>query len=64
MPLGDDKHKLIYEEMVNIIGADYISDDLAAVQAYSRDFYAVSSMRRRNLPEFVVLPEGLRMCNK
>ena len=56
MPLGDDKHELIHDEMVNIIGADYVSDDPAVAQAYSRDFYAVSTLRRRNLPEFVALP--------
>ncbi len=27
MPLGDDKHKLIYEELINILGSDYVSDD-------------------------------------
>ena len=26
MPSGDDKHKLIYEELVNILGSDYVSD--------------------------------------
>jgi len=56
MPLGDDKHKLIYDELVNILGADYVSDDPAVTQAYSRDFYAVSTLRRGNTPEFIVLP--------
>jgi len=56
MPLVDEKHKLIYDEMVNIIGTDYVSDDPAVMQAYSRDFYAVSTLRRRNLPEFIALP--------
>ena len=37
MPLGDDKHKLIYNEMVNILGADYVSDDPAVMEAYSRE---------------------------
>jgi len=55
MPLGDEKHKLIYEEMVNILGSNHVSDDPAVTQAYSRDFYAVSSLRRRS-PEFIVLP--------
>ncbi len=27
MPLGDDKHKLIYEELINILGSDYVSHD-------------------------------------
>jgi len=57
MPLGDEKHKLIYDEMVNILGTDYISDDPAVTQAYSRDFWAVGVPRRQS-PEFVVLPGG------
>ena len=52
---GDEKHKLIYDELVNILGADYVSDDPAVTQAYSRDFYAASVLRRQR-PEFIVLP--------
>jgi glycolate oxidase len=55
MLLGDEKHKLIYGELVNILGADYVSDDPAVTQAYSRDFYAASVLRRQS-PEFIVLP--------
>jgi len=55
MPLDDEKHKLIYNEMVNILGPDYVSDDPAVTQAYSRDCYAVSILRQRS-PEFVVMP--------
>ncbi len=55
MPLGDEKHNLIYNEMVNILGPNYVSDDPAVTQAYSRDCYAVSTLRRRS-PEFIVLP--------
>ena len=55
MPLGDEKHKLICDKLVNVLGAEYVSDDPAVTQAYSRDFYAVSTLRRRS-PEFVVLP--------
>ena len=57
MPLGDERHKLIYDEMVNILGADHVNDDPAVLQAYSRDFYAASVMRRNEgIPEFIVLP--------
>ena len=59
MPLGDEKHKLIYQEMVNILGANYVSDDPAVMETYCRDFYAVSVLRRRT-PEFVVLPGSTR----
>ena len=42
MPLGDENHKLIYEELVNILGPDFVSDDSAVTQAYSRDFPSLS----------------------
>jgi len=44
----DEKHRLIYNELVNALGADYVSDDPAVTQAYSRDFYAVGSLYRRS----------------
>lgn len=56
MPLGDEKHKLIYAELVNVLGPDYISDDPAVTQAYSRDFFAASVLQRQNSPEFIALP--------
>ncbi len=55
MALGDEKHKVIYDELVNILGRDYVSDDPGVTGAYSRDFYAMSTLRRRS-PEFIVLP--------
>ncbi len=55
MPLVDEKHKLICDEMVNILGADYVSDDSAIAEAYSRDCYAASVLHKQS-PEFVVLP--------
>lgn len=55
MTTGDEKHKLIYNELVNILGRDYVSDDPGVNEAYSRDFYAMSTLRRRS-PEFIVLP--------
>ena len=55
MPLGDDKHKQMYEELVNILGSRYVNDDPAVMQAYSRDYYAVGILRRRR-PEFVLMP--------
>ena len=70
MPLGDDKHELIYDEMVNILGLNYVSNDPAVTRAYSRDCYAVSTLRRRS-PEFIVLPGStedmqqiLRLANR
>ena len=56
MPLGDEKHKLIYKELVNVLGFDYVADGAAIVRAYSRDMFAVSVLRRKRGPEFIVLP--------
>ncbi len=36
MPLGDEKHSLIFYELVNIFGSDYVSDDRVVVEAYTR----------------------------
>ena len=33
MPVGDDNHKLIFNELVNILGPEYVSDD-PPVKAY------------------------------
>jgi len=55
MPLDDEKHKLIYDELVNVLGSRHVSDDPAVMEAYSRDCYAASVIRRRS-PEFIVLP--------
>ncbi|GAH62253.1 unnamed protein product, partial [marine sediment metagenome] len=70
MPLNNDKHGIIYGELVNILGSDYVSDDLGVLQAYTRGFYAASVLRSR-MPEFVVLPSStedvqlvLRLANR
>ncbi|MFC2018796.1 FAD-binding oxidoreductase [Chloroflexota bacterium] len=55
MPLGDEKHKAIYRVLVDILGSEYVSDDVAVMQAYSRDCYAAAVLKRRR-PEFVALP--------
>jgi len=53
MPYGDEKHKLIYDELVNILGVDNVSDDPALATAYTSDWTTFSSELK---PEFVVLP--------
>ena len=70
MPLGDERHRLIYEELVNVLGEDNISDQPAIMQTYSRDYTAWSTSVRRR-PEFVVLPgstediqEIIRLANR
>jgi len=55
MPLGDEKHKLIYDELVNILGSDYVSDDPAVMEAYKRESQTPTFLIRGK-PEFIVLP--------
>jgi len=50
---GLDKHKLIYEELVNILGPRYVSDDRGIREAYGRERPLLTSKGRA---EFVVLP--------
>jgi len=55
MPLGDEKHKLIYDELVNILGSEYVSDDRGVMEAYSRESQSLSFLTRGRY-EFVALP--------
>ncbi len=55
MPLGDEKHKLIYDELVNILGSDYVSDDRAIMETYTRESQA-PSFATRGRAEFIVMP--------
>ena len=55
MPRDDEKHTRIFKGLVDILGERYVADDLAVMQAYSRDYYAAGVLRRR-VPEFVVVP--------
>lgn len=55
MPLGDEKHKLIYDALVNILGPEYVSDDPGVVEAYGRESQA-PSFRTKIRPEFIALP--------
>ena len=55
MPLGDEKHRLIYDELVNILGSDYVSDDRAVMEAYTRESQAPGFVTRGRA-EFIVMP--------
>ncbi len=55
MPLGDEKHRRIYEELVNILGGDYVSDDRAVMEACSRESQTPTFITRGR-PEFIVMP--------
>ena len=55
MPLGDNKHKLIYDELVNVLGSDYVSDDPAVMESYNRESQTPTFLMRGK-SEFVVMP--------
>jgi hypothetical protein len=55
MPIGDAKHQLIYKELVNILGDDYVDDDPAIMEAFSRESQ-LSIAKSKNRCEFIVLP--------
>ena len=70
MPGGDEKHRLIYRELVNILGQEYVSDDPGVMEAYSRESQTPSFLTRGRF-EFVVLPgntqevrEIVRLANR
>jgi len=51
----DEKHKLIYDELVNILGPDYVLDDPAGLLAYTRDWtWIVAGTMQK--ADFVVMP--------
>jgi len=55
MPLGDDKHRLIYKELVNILGPDHVSDDRGVLVTYTRESQTPSFVTKGRA-EFVVMP--------
>jgi glycolate oxidase len=50
-----DSHSLILEELRGAVGADYVSDDPAIMQAYSRTGWAYGRKNQRK-PDSIVLP--------
>ncbi len=54
MPLGDEKHNQIYQELINILGPDYVEDDLAVMEAFYRDGLTPQFLSRGRA-EFIVL---------
>jgi len=55
MPPGDEKHSLIFDELVNILGAGYVSHDPAVMEAYRRESQAPFFQTKRRA-EFIVMP--------
>jgi len=56
MPRGDEKHKLIYEALVDVLGPDYVSDDPAVMESFYRDYATMRSVVKENRMEFITLP--------
>lgn len=55
MPLGDQKHELIYQELVKILGSDYVSNDPAITQCYTRESQSPGFTTKKQA-EFIVIP--------
>ena len=51
----DENHKVIYDELINTLGPDYVLDDPAALFAYTRD-YTENFIGQMPRPDFVVMP--------
>jgi len=51
----DDKHRRIFEELVDIVGPNYVADDPGVCEAYCRD-YLSGNLMTKGRAEFVVLP--------
>jgi glycolate oxidase len=51
----DDKHKLIYDELINILGNENVYDDPGGLFAYTRD-YTDNYMKPMPRADFVVMP--------
>ena len=57
--MGDNKHAMIYEALVNVLGAENVSDDISVMQAYCRDWMPESTINPTP-PDFVALPETVK----
>ncbi|MEW6142450.1 MAG: FAD-binding oxidoreductase [Chloroflexota bacterium] len=55
MPHGDEKHTVILRELQAMLGTEFVSDDPAMLEAYSRESQT-PSFQTRGRYEFVVLP--------
>ena len=55
MPIGDETHALIYDELANMLGPEYVTDDPAIIEAYSRESQTPSFLTRGRA-EFIILP--------
>lgn len=64
MRIQDEKHIEILEALVNILGAENVSDDPAAMEAYSRDYSWRTVLLGGQGPEFVVMPSGTEDIRK
>lgn len=56
MPRGDEKHKRIYDALVDALGQDYVSDDPVIMEAFSRDAMTPYHLTKGKRYEFIALP--------
>ena len=57
--MGKDKHETIKQALVDLLGAENVSDDKAIMEAYTRDFLPPGVIDHFP-PEFVALPENTK----
>ena len=55
MPPGDTKHRTIHADLVSILGPQYVMNDIAVTECYTRESQTPSFATRKRA-EFVVLP--------
>ena len=55
--MGDKKHKLIFDALVSMLGAENVSDDPSVMIAYARDWMPESTINPTP-PAFVARPES------
>ena len=58
MPIGDQKHKVIYGELVNVLGPDNVTDDPVLTTAHVKDGGPGAAERVVAKAEFMVMPES------
>lgn len=70
MPYGDEKHQRIFNELINVLGEDYVEDDPAVMEAWYRDALTPSYVCTGRA-EFITLPGStedvqniVRMANR
>ena len=63
MPIGDEKHNRILEELTNILGENFVEDDKAVMEAFYHDMSGQSALNEQRV-EFIALPKDTEDVQK